>query len=249
MLLLLLLLLLLRPTTLMFPPRTLILLWWCHPYGRCVMAVMQPHLPTFSLVPFGRSRFRISSCLFPDVQSILHRRCFYPLLRWKRWMSLFHCSSLATASSPLAHSLPSSLSLYCLLSPFPLISLSLSTQPLLHVCFPTLALIVLCCSHTLSSLPPSLPVLLSPPAVSSGPYLSHFPAFFLVAQGEQPLLSAPESSRWWFGRIMHLGRVDSRLLITPFCTLLQYFNVLRLVTKSIWLTTEPVVMLSSELMP
>lgn len=102
---------------------------------------------------------------------------------------------------------------------------------------------------TYALLPPSLPVLLSPSAVSSGPYLSHFPAFFLVAQGEQPLLSAPESSRWWFGRIMHLGRVDSRLLITPFCTLLQYFNVLRLVTKSIWLTTEPVVTLSSELMP
>lgn len=69
---------------------------------------------------------RISSCVFPDVQSILHCRCFYPLLRWKRWMSLFHCSSLATASSPLAHSLPSSLSLYCFFSPFPLISLSLS---------------------------------------------------------------------------------------------------------------------------
>lgn len=136
-------------------------------------------------------------------------------------MSLIHCSSLATASSSLAHGLPSSLSLLPFLTISSNLSLSLSPHNPSSMCASPLLLLLCFVAHICSPpFPPSLPVLLCPSAVSSGPYLSHFSGFSLMAQGEQPLFSAPESCHWWFGRMMNFGCVDSHLLITWFCTLL-----------------------------
>lgn len=247
------LLLLLYPATLMFPPQPLILLWWCHPYGRCVVAVMQPHLPTFSLVLFGCSwsgSVVISFLMFPPFCTGV---AFYPLLCWKRWMSPIDCSSLATASSSLTHSFPSSLSLYCLFSPPPLISLSLSHSLSLHTTPPPCVLPHFCsyCALllTYALLPPSLPSCPILPVCSElWTIFVTFLWLFHHGPGGAASLFSPEFCLWQF-EIMHFGCVDSCLLITWVCTLLEYFNMLRLVTKSIWLTTEPVGMLSTQLMP
>lgn len=133
---------------------------------------------------------RISCSLFPDAQSILHCSCFYPPLSWKRWTFLIHCSSLATASSSLTHSLPSFLS--------PLaskLSLPLSLHNPSSMCASPPLLLLCCAAHIRS--PPSLPVLLSPSAVSSGTCLSHLSGFALMAQGGADTLffSAHESCR------------------------------------------------------
>lgn len=140
-------------------------------------------------------------------------------------MSLIQCSSLATASSSLAHSLPSSLSLSLLLflTIYSNLSLSLScrtTPPpcvLPQFCSYCALLLTYALLPSLPPFPPSLPVLLSLSAVSWAIFVTFL---WLFPQGEQPLFSAPESCLWQFGRMMHFLCSASHLLIMQFCTLL-----------------------------
>lgn len=216
----------------MFPPQPLILLWWCH------MAVMQPHLPTFSLVaPAQDQLLCLSWC---SVHFALMLFLSSPELE-----KMDVTNSLQFPGNSIF--LPSSLTLYCLLSPSPLISLSLSLSLYSHnpsSMWASPHLLLLCCAAHIRS-PPSLPFC---PALSiRGELWTIFiTSLWLCAHGPGGaavfVFSAPESSQLAVGK--HLGCVDSRLLITQFCTLMQDCNMLRLVTKSFWFTREPVAMLA-----